>query len=120
MIRKLIPVLLLLAACSNKPEVPENIIAPEKMEAISWDLVRADGLLSSTMAADTLTPAMDKRTQLYSEVLRIHGVTKETFKHSLKFYENRPDLLKIVFTKMTERAQKIPTPKSTDTKKDSM
>jgi len=119
MIRKLIP-LLLLAACSNKVEVPENILPPEKMEAVSWDLVRADGLLSNTMAADTLTPALEKRTRLYAEVLRMHGLTKETFQQSLKFYENRPDLLKIVFSKMTERAQTLPSFKSTSAKKDTI
>jgi hypothetical protein len=119
MIRKLIP-LLIFAACSNKPEVPKNILPPEKMEAVSWDLVRADGLLSSTAAADTITPALDKRTQLYGEVLRIHGVTKETFRQSLQFYENRPDLLKIVFTKMVEKANQLPTVKSPTSKKDSI
>lgn len=119
MIRKLIP-LLLLAACSNKPEVPENILPPDKMEAVSWDLVRADGLLSNTVPADTLTPKLDKRTQLYREVLRMHGVTRESFKQSLQFYEGRPDLLKVVFSKMNERAQKMPTPKSTAPKKDTI
>lgn len=107
MIRKLIP-LLLVAACSSKPKVPKNILEPEKMEAVSWDLIRADGLLSHTIPADTLTHAKDKRTQLYQEVLRMHGVSKETFKSSLQFYQNRPDLLKAVFTQMTDRANKMP------------
>lgn len=103
----LIPVLLL-AACTTKPEVPKDILPPAKMEAITWDLIRADGLLTHILASDTLTPPLEKRTQLYQQVLRIHEVSREQYKRSFTFYQNRPDLLREVFTGMTEKANVVP------------
>ncbi|OLY93624.1 protein of unknown function [Cnuella takakiae] len=100
--------LLVLAACGSKPEVPENILPPAKMEAITWDMIRADGLLSHTIPADTITPAYDKRIQLYQEVFRMHGINQTDFKRSFIFYKNRPDLLKVVFTDMVKKAEKLP------------
>lgn len=100
--------LLLLAACSSKPQVPEDILPPKKMEAITWDLIRADGLLTHTITADTVTPAYDKRIQLYQEVFRIHGISQAQFKRCFVFYKNRPDLLKVVFTDMVKKAEKLP------------
>lgn len=100
--------LLLLASCSGKPEVPEDVLPPEKMEAITWDLIRADGLLTHTIPADTTTAPITKRTQLYQQVLRIHEVTRDQYKKSFAFYQNRPDLLRVVFTQMVERANEVP------------
>ncbi len=108
MTRLILPVILLLASCANKKEVPENILPPEKMEAITWDLIRADGLLTYTIPADTTFPPLDKRTQTYHQVLQVHGVDRKAYQRSLKFYESRPDLLRIVFEKMQERTKQLP------------
>lgn len=119
MIRKLIP-FLLLASCSTKPKVPKEILSPEKMEAITWDLIRADGILTHTVAADSTTSELDKRAQMYQQVLQLHGITKEAYKRSLRFYESRPDLLKLVFTAMSDRASKPPALTKDSTRKDTI
>lgn len=106
--KKLLIPVLLLAACSNKPEVPKHVLPPEKMEAITWDMIRADGLLTHALNSDTLTPPLEKRVQLYQQVLRIHEVTREQYRQSFAFYQNRPDLLREVFSSMVEKANVVP------------
>ena len=107
MIRILIP-LLLLAACSGKPEIPENVLSLEKMEAITWDLIRADGVLSHTVRSDSTVNELEKRSGLYQQVLQVHGISKEDYKRSLRFYESRPDLFREVFNSMQKKANKAP------------
>jgi len=86
--------LLVLIACSG-PSVPKGVLPPDKMEAVLYDVLRADELVEfRRMIADSTYRQFSNRTALYDTVFQLHTVRKDAFQKSLRFYQGRPDLLK--------------------------
>lgn len=103
--RYLIPVLVFLCSCSGKSDVPKEIMAPSKMEAVLYDIIRADEVVDIYRLQDTSYHNFSRRTALYDSVFRIHGINKTQFQKSLTWYQDRPDILRDVFEslqKMTD------------------
>lgn len=87
-------------SCRNEVKVPKDILPGSKMEEVMLDLVKADEIVNQQSYADSAAGIRVKRERLYQKVFKIHKVSKEEFKKSLTFYQNRPDLLKIVLDSM--------------------
>lgn len=105
----LIGVLLLLAvACNNDSKVPTGVLPKEKMEAVLWDLMRADELVNLKYAKDTSINRFDSSARLYQQVFQLHRTDQATFKKSFKYYQSRPDLLKPVFDSLQKRGYTSP------------
>lgn len=102
----IIALLLFYSSCNSKAEVPEGILPTEKMEQILLDMVRADEIINRQIYADSVYKTMGGRTRIYQDVFTKHKLTKEQFKKSLNFYQNRPDLLKIVLDSMQSEVKR--------------
>jgi len=90
--------LLVLAACSDRKGIPGNIIPPDSMQKILYDVIMADQYAAAYVAKDSLKKDKARANQdLLETVFKIHHVTKEDFKESLHFYESRPDLNQKIF-----------------------
>lgn len=115
MIRSLLILILIfsMAGCSQKDAVPRNVLKPAKMQAVLWDVLRADEMAGYYTQKDSSLNALKEHVDFYQEVFQIHKISKDDFKKSLQFYEGRPDLLKIIFDslqKQSERSLKVPPP----------
>jgi hypothetical protein len=105
----LISVLLLLAvACNNDSKVPKGILPQEKMEAVLWDMMRADELVNLQYAKDSSINRFDSSTRLYQQILKLHKTDAASFKKSFKYYQARPDLLKPVFDSLQKHGYTSP------------
>ena len=93
------------SSCSSDA-VPDNVIAPKKMEAVLWDVILADEVADYYVQKDSSLKALDKHIELYQKLFAIHKITKEQFRNSLHYYEKRPDLLKPVFDSLQKRSEK--------------
>lgn len=102
----IIALLLFYSSCNSKAEVPEGILPTEKMEQILLDMVRADEIINRQIYVDSVYKTMGGRTRIYQDVFTKHKLTKEQFKKSLNFYQNRPDLLKIVLDSMQSEVKR--------------
>lgn len=91
--RRLLFFCLVLSACSGETSVPDGVMPPEKMQVVLHDVIKADELVSILQFSDSTYNKFSKRTALYDTVFTLHGIKKETFQKSLKFYQSRPDLL---------------------------
>ena len=83
-------------ACIRDNKVPKDVIPQNQMRKIMWDLMRADAYVSDFVMKDS---ARDKKTEsakLYEKIFDIHATSQEAFKKSLVFYQNRPDLFKVI------------------------
>lgn len=80
--------------CNSGPNVPNGILPPKKMQHVMWDMILADGLISYSY--DTMMRKPGKRQEIYGTVLRTHNLSQEEFRKSMQYYQNRPDLLKLV------------------------
>jgi hypothetical protein len=93
---------LAIISCSNREDVPNDIIPPDSMQNILKDIIMAEEYSSQYISRDTLRKDKIKANQeLLEAVFKIHHTSKEEFRKSLNFYESRPDLNKKIFDSLT-------------------
>jgi hypothetical protein len=97
---------LLVVACSKKDH-PKDVLSPEQMEAVMWDLFRADEMVNVEEEKDTSFNRNARSNQLYNEIFRIHKTTRQQFKTSMQFYEMRPDLFQPVLDSLKVLSEKV-------------
>lgn len=89
--------ILFITGCKRKDAVPGNVLPQNKMQAVLWDMMRADQFLSDyVLNKDTSLKRLTESIKLYQQVLAINGVTKEKFERSFAFYKSHPVLLKVI------------------------
>jgi hypothetical protein len=95
------------AACSNRTDVPNDIIPPDSMSRIMRDIIMAEQYSTQYIAKDSLKRDKLKANQdLLESIFKIHHTTRTEFKKSLSFYESRPDLNKTIFDSLAEYANR--------------
>ena len=86
-----------IAGCKSKDEIPGNILPQKKMQAVLWDMMRADQFLADyILNKDTSLKKKTESIKLYQEIFDINKITKENFQQSFAFYQSHPALLKII------------------------
>jgi hypothetical protein len=106
----ILTLLLFLCGCNNQPKVPREVLPPQKMKQVLWDLIRADELTYTRAGTDTNATKLIHRTALYQKVLQIHRISKEVFRKSFSYYQSNPDLLKTIIDSMYSQATAPPPP----------
>ena len=102
-----------LFSCSND-SFPDNILKPEKMQAVFWDYIRADVFTNEFIKKDSTKNPDVENARLQQQVFTKHKVSKETFYRSYDFYLKHQPLMKNLMDTMLLRQQKI-IPKIKDT-----
>lgn len=82
-----------LGAC--KPGIPKEVIQPEEMEKILYDIHLVDGYISSIPTPDS---AKKVSAPYYKGIFKKYGIDSAKHANSMAYYYKRPDLL----TKMYE------------------
>src|SRR5258705_6934013 len=101
---------LIITGCKNKNRIPADVIPQKKMQAILWDMMRADQFLSDFVL--NKDPSLDKRTEsikLYSRVFAIHHISKEQYARSFSFYKTHPALFKAMMDSLSIPKTEAPT-----------
>jgi hypothetical protein len=95
------------ASCSDKEKIPEDIIAPAKMEKVMWDMIQADRFSASFIIRDSAkVNVIDETFKMYDKVFQIHNISSNEFVKSFKFYLDRPDISKKMFDSLVSYGQK--------------
>jgi hypothetical protein len=77
------------------------------MQKVMKDLVMAGEYATKFVSQDSSIKDKVKANQdLMETVFKIHNITREEFKHSLTFYESRPDLNKLIFDSLAADANR--------------
>jgi hypothetical protein len=87
--------LVILLSC-NDNSVPKDVLSKEKMEAVLWDVMRADEMVSQYSITDSSFKDVSKNAGLYQKIFQIHNITKTTFQKSLQYYQQHPAQLQPV------------------------
>lgn len=99
--------LLVLVACTEKDKIPSNVIQPEKMEKVMWDMLQADRFSAQYLARDSARIDVKKESfRVYDQVFQIHNIKREEFQRSFKFYMGRPDLFRKIFDSLGSDANR--------------
>lgn len=87
----------LISSCSSKEKIPRDLIQQKKMQAVLWDLMRADQFLSDyVLNKDTGLNKSAERLKYYNNIFSIHKVSRENFQHSFAYYQAHPVLFKMI------------------------
>ena len=101
---KAILILAFLFSCSTP--LPKDVLPPEKMKVILWDVLRADELAGYNLTSDTSLNRINTYTAYYQQILDIHKISREKFNKSLAYYQNHPVLFKVVLDSLQNYADR--------------
>lgn len=99
--------LLIVYMVACKPSVPEGVLPTDKMQALYWDLMRADEMVNYYALLDTAYVRTKHQDSLYTAIFGIHQVSRETFLKSKSYYETHPEKLKPILDSIHSRGEKI-------------
>jgi len=100
----------ILAGCSGKDKVPSGIIPKEKMGTILWDMIQVDQYSAIYLLKDSARINIKMEDlRLYQQVFQLHGVSREDFRKSFQYYEDRPDLIRTLFDSLLSRGNRLRT-----------
>lgn len=95
--------LFLFLSCTGNG-VPKDVLPPQRMESVLYDVIRADEWVDFAVLQDSTFRGFTKRAALYDSVFRIHSISKDDYRKSMAFYQSRPDLLKEILTSLRTKS----------------
>lgn len=98
--------LFFLYSCSGKQKIPSNILPPEKMKNIVWDILEAQSVTNEIAARDS---SIDKQASLDSltrEAFRLNHTDSVNYKRSYNWYVAHPEIMKIFLDSLYEQKQR--------------
>lgn len=103
----LLCIFLLYDGCSEKDKIPSGVIGKEEMEKILWDMMLADQYAANYIIKDSAKVNVKMETlKLYEEVFRLHKVSRDEFRKSFQFYQERPDITRVMFDSLLARGNR--------------
>jgi len=100
--------IVLIVGCSEKDNIPSGILDKEEMGSILWDMMQADQYASSYLIKDSAKVNVKMETlKLYEEVFRLHKVSREEFRRSFQFYQDHPDITRVLFDSLIARGNRM-------------
>lgn len=99
-------VILLLFGCSGN-DLPSGVLAPEEMQEVFWDYLKADVYANEFLSTDTSKDAKEENARLQLEVFKKHNISKADFYKSYQYYLKHEALMKDMVDTMMIRQQKL-------------
>ena len=96
----------LLWSCSEKNKIPSEIIQPNEMQNILWDVMRAQALSTEIARKDSNINEIAETKVLTQKVFEIHNISSKAFTLSYNWYTNHPDVMRIVFDSLNAQNQR--------------
>ncbi len=93
-----------LFSCGDKSQIPSEIITPDKMQLVLFDVLRADAFVFDFIKKDSTKNVEEESIKLQQQIFIVHKVTKEAFYKSYDFYKTRPDLMLPLLDSMINKA----------------
>ncbi len=92
----IIPLILFsFSSCSRDADIPVEIIKPKQMQALIWDMARADAYSDVLHQKDTINTLSKISMNLTDNLLALHKTNRTQVENSFKFYSKHPDIFKI-------------------------
>lgn len=100
---------LLFLACTKKEKIPEGVLPEEKMQALLWDVMRADQFLANfVLSRDTTLDKRRESINLYRRIFRAHDVSQKDFQQSMAYYSAQPGRLKTLMDSVSALSLRRP------------
>ncbi len=96
--------LIIFSACNADRKIPDDIIPPDKMKLVVWDMLRAEQLAYTDTAIRRKPVFKDSVTRLYQQVFALYKIDKADFYKSYAYYEAHPDYNKLLLDSISAYA----------------
>lgn len=87
-------VIVMIALSCSSDRVPKNVIQPEEMKMILYDLFRSEEAATKLKLDSSINTFTNRQLVMYNNVFAIHHIGKDAFYKSYRYYEEHPDLHK--------------------------
>ncbi|KIO78171.1 hypothetical protein TH53_05200 [Pedobacter lusitanus] len=96
--------LLLIGIGGCKPGIPSNIIQPERMEEVLYDIHITDGYISTIPAPDS---AKNISAAYYKGIYKRFDIDSSLYARSMNYYYDHPEVLNVMYEKITAKLKKV-------------
>ena len=97
---------LFLFSCADKNSVPTGILQPAKMQAVMWDVFRADAFTFSFIVRDSSKKPEAENVKLQQQIFAVNKISREEFYKSYEFYKSHPGLMQPILDSMINKANR--------------
>ena len=102
----LIAVSCILFSCGTKEKLPAGVLQPDKMQAVFWDVIRAEVFTNEFIKKDSSKNAVAENLKLQQQVFAMHKVSSEDFYRSYDYYKTHSVAFKKIMDSMVAKAEK--------------
>jgi hypothetical protein len=102
----------LLNSCGNKDKLPAGVLKPDKMQAVLWDVIKADVFTTDFIKKDSSKNAAAENAKLQQQIFAIHKITKADFYNSYDYYKENTVEFKTIIDSMVVVAERKKNTKS--------
>jgi hypothetical protein len=98
--------LIIFISCGNKNKIPPGILKPDKMQAVLWDVIKADAFTTEFIKKDSAKDAVRENLKLQQEIFTIHHISKQDFYKSYDYLKLNPDLFRILMDSLIAKEER--------------
>ena len=92
-------------ACKGKNKIPADVLTQKKMQAVMWDMMRADHFLTDyVFNKDSGLDKTAESFKYYQQIFALHQTNTEQFRKSYSFYTSHPYLFKAIMDSLSKPA----------------
>lgn len=96
----------LLMSCGNNDQLPAVILKPEKMQAVLWDVIKANAFTTEFIKKDSAKDDVEENLKLQMQIFAMHKVTKADFYSSYSYYKSHTPLFLKMLDSMVTQAER--------------
>ena len=111
----LVACLAFIGACNSKSNLPADVLKPDKMQAVLWDVIKADVFTAEFIKKDSTKNAAAENVKLQQQIFALHKISKADFYNSYDYYRSNTDIFKKVIDSIVVRAERNRYEKTTAT-----
>jgi mRNA deadenylase 3'-5' endonuclease subunit Ccr4 len=110
-------ILIILLGCGKNKSVPSGVLPAKKMEAILWDLMRADQFVTlHILPKDSSLKKETEHKKWHDKILAIHQLNEQDFQNSFHYYKEHPKLFQEILDTISLSKKYEPVFKTDSTK----
>lgn len=98
--------LVLINSCNSKSKLPADVLKPDKMRAVLWDVIKADVFTAEFVKKDSSKNAAAENLKLQQQIFAIHKISKADFYRSYDYYKAHTEIFKQVMDSMVANAER--------------
>ncbi|MGI8952181.1 MAG: DUF4296 domain-containing protein [Chitinophagaceae bacterium] len=95
-----------MSACSSSNKIPDNILPPDKMKFIVWDMMKAGELAAHDTLKNKTINYKTISLNFYQQIFSIYHIDRNSFYESYDYYLRHPDMNNILMDSVSALASR--------------